>query len=453
MNNKSGLTLIFDIGKTNKKVLLFNDKMKVLYQEEKNFNEIEDNDGFACEDIEMLIQWIKQKIVYFLKSNKYEIEKINFTTYGATLVYLDKEGNRLTPVYNYLKPLNSNVDIKLYEKYGGKDEFSRKTASPTLQMLNSGIQILKLKESNPEVFSKVHSILHFPQYLSYLFTKQIHSEATSIGCHTGLWDFDSMKYHNWLNDEKISFPESSDLTLPIETVINNTKVNVGIGIHDSSASLVPYLKATDKNFVLVSTGTWCVNMNPFNHTKLTKHELLKDCLNYMTYEQKTVKSSRVFLGHIHDENVKQMAKHYNKTFDTIIATALDESLLKNLYVSRKEIKVFFKKGIPDDYIDTSVNYNDFSDLRYAYHQFIIDLAIIIADSINLIISGKENIEQLYITGGFARNNIFIKMLASIFENKSVFISEVDNATSLGVALVINKNYSNIDLSLVHIKSL
>ncbi len=194
-------------------------------------------------------------------------------------------------------------------------------------------------------------------------------------------------------------------------------------------------------------------MNPFNHTPLTKCELEKGCLNYMTYEQKPVKSSRVFLGHIHDENVKQMAKHYNKTFDTIIATVIDESLLKNFYVTRKGKNIFLKTGIPDDYIDTSVNYNDFPDYTYAYHQFIIDLALIVADSINLIISGKENIEQLYITGGFARNKIFIKMLASIFENKSVFISEVNNATSLGAALVINKNYSNIDLSLVHIKSL
>ncbi len=139
MNNKSGLTLIFDIGKTNKKVLLFNDKMKIIYQEERNFDEIKDNDGFACEDIDTLTQWIKQKILDFSKSNKYEIEKINFTTYGATLVYLDREGNRLTPVYNYLKPLNIGIDSKLHTKYGGKDEFSRKTASPALGMLNSGI--------------------------------------------------------------------------------------------------------------------------------------------------------------------------------------------------------------------------------------------------------------------------------------------------------------------------
>jgi sugar (pentulose or hexulose) kinase len=79
------------------------------------------------------------------------------------------------------------------------------------------------------------------------------------------------------------------------------------------------------------------------------------------------------------------------------------------------------------------------------------LALLVSESIDLIISGKDKIEQLYITGGFARNQIFTKTLAKIYHDKSVFVSKIDNATALGAALVINDGFKEkIDLGLTEI---
>ena len=75
------------------------------------------------------------------------------------------------------------------KNFGGVEEFSRQTASPALGMLNSGLQILWLKKHRAEIFKKVESIMHFPQYISYLLTNQVTSEYTSIGCHTAMWGF------------------------------------------------------------------------------------------------------------------------------------------------------------------------------------------------------------------------------------------------------------------------
>lgn len=444
-------TLIFDIGKTNKKLLLFGKNMELLYQEEIVFNEITDEDGFPCDDIEQIAHWINQKVETLINSDKYEIEKINFATYGASLVYLDKNGKRLTPVYNYLKPLSEGIDTKLHEKYGGEQEFSRKTASPALKMLNSGLQILNLKQAKPDIFTQVRSILHFPQYFSYLLSGKITSEATSIGCHTAMWDFDQMQYHQWLADEGINLPKPIALSETTNMQIEAKRIAVGIGIHDSSASLVPYLKASDKNFVLVSTGTWCINMNPFNNTALTANELKKDCLNYMSYEQKPIKSSRVFLGHIHDINLKPITEHFGKAAGAYKTIRLNEKLLNRLFADKQNKKIFFKSGVPENHIDISVNYSIFTDFEHAYHQLVLDLALLVSESIDLIISGKDKIEQLYITGGFARNQIFTKALAKIYHDKSVFVSKIDNATALGAALVINDGFKEkIDLGLTEI---
>jgi len=40
--------LIFDIGKTNKKVLLFDRNLKLVHEEEERFKEVEDEDGFPA---------------------------------------------------------------------------------------------------------------------------------------------------------------------------------------------------------------------------------------------------------------------------------------------------------------------------------------------------------------------------------------------------------------------
>src|SRR5512146_166777 len=94
---------IFDIGKTNKKVLLFDEKLNLVYQDEKKFPEVNDDEGFLCDDIERFETWLSGTLKTL--TDEYEIRAINFSTYGATLMYLDEKGKRLTPAYNYLKPM------------------------------------------------------------------------------------------------------------------------------------------------------------------------------------------------------------------------------------------------------------------------------------------------------------------------------------------------------------
>ena len=209
---KEEVIAIFDIGKTNKKILLFNNDLKVVSETEQEFAGIMDDDGFECDDIELIERWIKESIISLVHSDKYDLTAVNFTTYGATVLYLDEYGNRVTPVYNYLKPMDEKIPESLYKRNGGRDEFCRRTASPALGMLNSGLQPLWLKKVKPEVFARIRHMVHFPQYLSYTLTGKIFSEHTSIGCHTALWDFDNMSYHPWVKSLQLEIPEPVPVT-------------------------------------------------------------------------------------------------------------------------------------------------------------------------------------------------------------------------------------------------
>ncbi len=455
---KKKVIAIFDIGKTNKKILLFDENLKVVSCIEEEFKTSVDEDSVECDDIDLIEVWMKSTLEEIIKGDEFELKAVNFSTYGASLAFLDEVGQRLTPIYNYLKEVPESIQSELFEKYGGEEEFCRKTASPKLGLLlNSGIQMLWLKKEKPEVFNKVKSILHFPQYLSYLLTNKVVSEPTSIGCHTFMWDFDSNCYHEWIKNEGFNLPEPIPNTNTFATSLAGKDFVTGIGIHDSSSSLVPYLKGSKEKFILVSTGTWCINMNPFNNSPLSSEQLKNDCLSNLSIEQQAVKSSRLFMGYIHDVNTDYLCSHFQVDTKCYKEIETDSKLIEGFLKLGKTNKVFFEDGMPKDYVDKSVDLSQFKDFKEAYHRLMFDLAILDAESIDLVSDDGDGTKSIYVSGGFARNEIFVRMLATLYPNKEVFTTEIDNSSAMGAALVIwdsiaGETLPDIDLGLKKWKS-
>lgn len=426
---------VFDIGKTNKKLILFDSLLHAVYQEEQCFPEISDESGFPCDDIENIRKWMSDSLLNIAGKKKYTIKALNFSSYGATLAHIDDYGNLLTPIYNYLKQMPGEISESLYKKHRGIDEFSRKTASPALGFLNSGMQILWLKKTYPEIHSKTNCILHLPQYLSFIFTGKKVSELTSIGCHTALWDFDEMKYHNWLKDEHIILPEPESNNLTFKALNKTFAFPVGIGIHDSSASLAPYILQCHEKFLLISTGTWCINMNPFNHEPLSNEQLKNDCLSYLSINQKPVKSSRLFMGHIHEVNLEKIAIHFKCNKSDFKKLNYDPTLIKKL---ETQTHGFFKDGLSPDYVDRAVDLSQFQSFSEAYHRLMFDLTDLCINSISMVICNGSDLKNIYISGGFSKNELFVNLIARKFPGMKVFTSEFNNSSALGAALMVYK---------------
>src|SRR4030095_16174238 len=155
--------LIFDVGKTNKKVLLFDEQYKLLHQESIRLDETTDEDGFPCEDVRALTTWIQQKFSEIVARKDIELKAVNFSAYGASLVHIDKLANVIGSLYNYLKPYPENLKKQFYDSYGGEDRIARETASPVLGSLNSGMQLYRLKYERPELFEKIAFSFYIPQ--------------------------------------------------------------------------------------------------------------------------------------------------------------------------------------------------------------------------------------------------------------------------------------------------
>ena len=425
---------VFDIGKTNKKLLLFNEHYQVVFEQSRNLAETVDEDGFPCEDLDSLKHFVLSTMRSIFNDPNFDIKAVNFSSYGASLVYLDENGEPLTPLYNYLKPYPDELLEQFYSKYGGKEEFAYKTASPVLGSLNSGMQLYRIKYERPELLQKIKTVVHLPQYLSYLISGKLYTDITSIGCHTNFWDFSKNEYHQWLKDEdlldKLAPIAASDER--IKTSFEGHVFDAGIGLHDSSAAIIPYLISFTEPFVLISTGTWCISLNPFNASPLTKEELESDCLCYLQYKGTPVKASRLFAGHEHEQEVNRMAEYFKQPKSRFEEMSFDKSLL-NLENEEENEQDFSK-------LDLSV----FSSDAEAYHNLIWNLIKKQKRSTQLILNGS-NVNRIFVDGGFSKNAIYMNLLSFMFPDMEVYAASMAQATAMGTALVVHQSLGDIPI--------
>src|SRR5215218_1392784 len=243
---------VIDVGKTNKKLLLFDEDYNIVFERSARIVEIVDEDGDPCEDLKNLHLFVFDSLSQVFNTKKFHVKALNFSAYGASLVNIDDKGYPVTPLYNYLKSYPENLKNRFYQTYGGEENFSSQTASPVLGSLNSGMQLYRLKHEKPEAFKQVKYSLHLPQYLSYLISGKPCSDITSIGCHTNLWDFQKNDYHQWVYDEDIDQKPATICSYDETTnaVFNGNNYLVGIALHDGSAALIPYMVNSQEPFVL-----------------------------------------------------------------------------------------------------------------------------------------------------------------------------------------------------------
>jgi sugar (pentulose or hexulose) kinase len=406
-------------------VLVFSEEGKVIDEYTEQFPEIADEDGFPCDDLQKITDWVLGQFELLQKDERYQIKAINFATYGASFVHIDKEGKPLTPLYNYLKPLPETIKEQFLSTYfqNSADEFSLNTASPLIGMLNSGLQLYWLKHTQPEVWKNTQYCLHLPQYLSYLFTGKVFSDYTSLGCHTGLWNINKRQYHSWVMMEEI------DKKLPpvtsSATAGEKDGIIIGTGLHDSSSALIPYLQQYKEPFLLISTGTWCINLNPFNATPLTKEELQQECLCYLQANGKPVKASRIFLGKEHEYQTKRIAAHFKVAEDFYKTISMAEDIVINDFVS----SCMEGSGpMPHPQME-EWNLNAYDSATDAYAVLMKGLTDLLKLSIDLV--HTKTVKQFFIDGGFAANSLLKYFLQQHYPVVTITAFEFPQATALG----------------------
>ena len=195
------------------------------------------------------------------------VDAISVTTHGAAAVLLDRAGQVAVPMLDYE---HAGPDALAAGYDAIRPDFAR-TGSPRLPMgLNLGAQLYWLLASCPGLGARVAHVLTYPQYWGWRLTGALASDVTSLGCHTDLWDpwnggFSDLVGRLGLAGRIAPARRSNDVLgglLPEWAARTGipTGTPVAVGIHDSNASLYPYVLARRAPCAVVSTGTWVVAM-------------------------------------------------------------------------------------------------------------------------------------------------------------------------------------------------
>lgn len=287
---------VLDIGKTNAKVVVLDSATGAEIAVRKQPNTVIRDGLYPHYDIETLWSFALASLKAFASEPGFDA--ISITTHGAAAALLGADGKLAMPVIDY----EHEYPPEIRNAYDALRPSFTETFSPRLSMgLNIGAQLHYQKTAFAEEFAKVATILTYAQYWSARLTGVAANEATSLGCHTDLWNPKTGAYSSLV--DTLAIP---DRMAPIHSafdalgpVLPDIAAEIGLsvpvycGIHDLNASLLPHLVAREAPFAVVSTGTWVINFGVGGD--LAHLDAKRDALANVDAYGRAVPSSR-FMG-------------------------------------------------------------------------------------------------------------------------------------------------------------
>ena len=446
---------VIDLGKTNKKIAVFDNTLNLLHKESVNFN-MAKYKGIEIDQMDKIVSWLMGKIKALNK--KYNIKIIGTTTYGATITYINDKTKKLVfPVISYTHEPGEKFQKEFYNVFGSPEKLFKTTACPNFGMfLNPGKQIYWFKKHYPALFSQVTDILCLPEYITYVFTGKKNAELTYIGTHAYMYDYINNKFSSVIEKMKIRhlFPKKlskvSDVSGTILPEISHKtglplSTKMTVGIHDSNASLLPYLLYGYKKFLLASTGTWCCFMYPNAKLSLSNDDLRKNVLYYTDAFNKPVRAA-IFRGGVeHDHYNKLLQKKFGgKPYKTGFNKKLVEEILTNCNCFVMPTLTPGAGQFPNSKPRIINEKFFYRNVETGYTVLCLSLAVQSYFAAKLLV--KDEKIPVFVEGGFTNNETYLKVFAGMFKNLQFYTSEIKEATSFGTAICAKSGYENIPMN-------
>ena len=340
----AGTVACIDIGKTHKRVAVFDAGLRLIDEVVESIPEIEGPAGIRVEDIEAIEEFTDGALAELAR--RHRIHALGVSTHAGTWVGLNRDGRRSLPVVAYTNDLAEAESNALVTELGGEAALYLTTATPRLPaFVNMGLGVAFAARHFSRDFAQTARILNFPQYLGHRLTGASAIERTYLGCHTYLWNFAADTYSDFAR--VVGYAERAPGTpLPTRSLIRplapqtaqrlglSGDVVVHLGVHDSNAALAAAMAqgtavrpigadsaaraqsgnrgATDlytggrvsagqaRETALLSTGTWCVAMAP-GDGHLTAADLDRGILLNMDVDGQPVRTSIYRAGGLYAE--------------------------------------------------------------------------------------------------------------------------------------------------------
>lgn len=352
-------------------------------------------------------------------AGRHPVDAISITTHGAAAALVDAGGDLALPILDY----EHDGPDSLAAAYEAVRPPFAETGAPRLPVgLNLGAQLFWQARAFPEAFARTAHILTLPQYWAFRLTGVAASEATSLGCHTDLWNPYAGRFSSLVGRMGWQglFPPvrpAADVLGPILPAIAEATglpatTPVLCGIHDSNASLVPWLAGSEPRAVL-STGTWMIVM-ALRGEPVTLDPARDTLLNVNALGQ-PVPTARFMSG---------------REYEEIVGTAPPEGADESGVLAARIM------AFPSLHPDTG----PFPGQRFAWSHEPHGPARTVAASFYVALMGAACLSligaqgEIVVEGPLARNHSFARMLATA-TGRPVLLAGEGAGTGLGAALL------------------
>jgi sugar (pentulose or hexulose) kinase len=359
----------------------------------------------------------------------------------------------------YTNEVPEGVHERFWAAMGNSDEVQAATATAEIKpLINMGKLLWYQKERWPEEFSRIDKILLYPQYFGYRLTGKAAADITYTGCHSYLWDFGKKDWSGVVDRLGVrnAFPEKpgapeSELGVISHEVAAATGLSpdtkVTLGIHDSNSSLIPYLITQKQDFVLNSTGTWCVAMHPVEKVSFEAEELGKTVFYNLSYAGKPVKTSILLGGLEYATYTDVLMKHHSREdwpdydpsmYRDILADP-HTFILPTVVPGTGQFPESVARVIDGDEVFPVADILEGRRWPKSFEDYLTgfalaNLSLAIQTKIALQRVGLEPGTEVFIEGGFRQNQNYGALLGALLPDNPLFLTELEEATSYGAAL-------------------
>ena len=254
---------VLDIGKTNVKLALF-DHGRLLWEKSAP-NLVRSGPPYPHEDVESAWSFFLDALREAARAH--QIGAIVPTAHGAAGALIG-ESELAAPVMDYEF---TDVDAIEPDYAALRPRFSESLSPKLPAGLNLGRQLAYQKWRCPNLFAKARHFVGYPQYWAWRLTGVAVSEVTTIGAHTDLWAPRQGHISSLIEALGVGhlLPPMRHAFDPLGPIKPDIAAGCGLapdtpvfcGIHDSNASLLPYLVSRRAPFTVLSTGTWVILMS------------------------------------------------------------------------------------------------------------------------------------------------------------------------------------------------
>ncbi len=450
----SQLVAVIDIGKTNKKIVLFDRKLTVVAARQASFPAKMGPDGLLAEQIEAIWLWLTRELQTLYRTHRFHA--LSVTTHGATWAALDQTGRPCLPVIAYEHDLGpagqAGLDEDFYRICGNPLALQEETGTCDLPLLVNPAKAIRFAQRRlPGQWQRVRHLLDYPQFWGYLLTGEKASEPTYTA------------NHSFLFNPRTRGPSSAAKALGVDALIDwNLRspwerlgvlrgdlqrelglpaLPVTVGIHDSNAALLPYLvKFGERDFVLNSTGTWCVAMHRvpsiayrpdelgrkviFNLDALgnaQKVSFLMGGMDYALYHDAiggtdTGLDAKRLAASISDPDRGFMPGAYPSQFAGVRGGVRDGARLFTVDELRAGRK-------PAWFSDSATSHD------------LLNVSLALQSEVALRRTDISDGTTIFVEGGFRNNTTFLAVLASLFPKNPIALTNLAQASAAGAALL------------------